>query len=460
MSQRLSLRTAAWLRELKENPVFLTWLAAVVGSLALGCFFPALPWVLIPVAVIGHGIQILAEARKSVRMRLGAACAVSLVITVASAWIAGFHNPETCPLSLDDATYLVQGKAIAEAWKSGLFPSLSSKGSTPYYIGSLHTGYQRLLAGAFYLLRADYRFGILLNFIAASLLPLFVYSAVLTLLKTHSPSELASKGALRGTWLVALYPSIGYWASWLLKDVVLALIFAAAIAGALDFAYRHRPEHLLYLAASLVALGVFRAYSALAVLAGTAVYLLAKLPHRQSLQGLAILGFLLLLASYDERWAAFERQLLYSLGELLPDSVRTPREGLLYVLGGFPRLLLSPYAWVRARVENPMYELYPGMWWLYLVGYPLAVIGITRLARHNIVLAVIPLIAWFASAIILILAYGGAAPRQRLYLDVLVFVFAGCGTVERPHKWLLVAWYLGLGVYVTIHLLTLDMRGV
>lgn len=455
------LRIVGWLKSVQENRIFLVWLAVAAAAFAIKHLVPAALWLVVPLTVLFFTFQIFYETAPTVRKRLALACLMSLVVTVAASEFAGLHNPETCPLSLDDATYLAQAKAIADAWESGFFPVLSAKGSAAYYIGSLHTGYQRLLAGLFFLFGSDFRLGIFVNYVAALLLPVFLFSGIRTLIKTHMSSVAAEKAAIRGAWLLALYPSTGYWASWLLKDVVLAMLFAASLAAILDFAQRLRPEHLLYFGTCCFAVGIFRAYAALAILAGIVSYLLAKLPRQVSVYGLLIFGFALMMLSYTDFGSAYFRQLVYSLGELLPDSIRTPKQGMIYVLTGLPRLLLSPYAWVRARVENPMYELYPGMWWLCLVVYPLAILGLIRLAQWNVQLAAIPFVAWFCSAMILILAYGGAAPRQRLYLDIIMFVFAGCGAAERPPSRIPVfVWYAVLAIYAIIHLLTLDLRGV
>lgn len=430
----------------------------VLASLGVYKYFPAQAWLLLFLSVPTYAGWIFLTAEKKTRYSLAALSGVAFLLAIAVAYLCGLNNPELNPHSLDDATYLHQARAIAREWKSGHFPVLSAKGSALYYVGSLHTGYQRLLAGIFSVWEADYRLGIWLNFISVALIPTFTYWAVYLLLCRHSSLETAARGGIRGACLAAFYPSLGYWASWLLKDVVLATIFTASLAAALDCFVRKSFLAPFFLIAGLYALILFRAYAAWALVAGVIVYGLSIMPRRQVLASLIILMIAAVLASYTESGGFYFRQLGHSLGELLPSYVRTLPQSLAYFLGSIPRLMLSPYAWVKARVDQPMYEVYPGMWWLYGLVYPLAFAGLWQLGRWDVRAAIIPFVAWAASAAILIIAYGGNAPRQRLYLDTIFIVLAGCGTVASHRRLFFGLWFAFLALYITIHLTTLDLR--
>jgi hypothetical protein len=444
-----------WRKE-KHQLGFAFFLA--IGSLILRPIFPAGLWLLLPTALLAYSALIIAGTPQPYRLRLLLACAAAAMVALLIAILFGIHNPETNPLSLDDATYLKQSGAIALEWRSGHYPALSAKGSAPYYIGSLHTGYERLLAGVFYLVGPDFRWGLLINLLCIALMPLFVFRACEALYPYSSCSHIGYSLAQRGAWLVALYPALGYWGSWLLKDIVLTTTFAAAVAAALDLVGRKKAFPVFVLAASLVGLSILRAYTALALIVGLGTYFMALLPRRTSLRALALVAIFVVLATYTERGGAYWRQLYHSLAELLPATVRSPAQSLTYVVGGVPRLLFAPYAWVRARVEHPMYELYPAMWWLYVVVYPLAWAGLYTLARHDVRPAIIPFTAWAANSIILILAYGGNAPRQRLNLDIVMCIFAAWGTTATRKRWIMGLWYALLGAYAAVHLITLDWR--
>jgi hypothetical protein len=435
---------------------------ATATVLLAGHWWPAAPWLLIPAAVVLYAAVILFESPRPARVRLILACLAAVALCALVAAANGLRDPEHYALSLDDATYHRQAKAIAEAWRSGLFPQLSLKGSAPYYIGSLHTGYQRLLAGVYYVAGSDFRLGILANFFAVMLVPLFVFRAISTTVgapeQTATQTPAAERDALAGAWLAALYPGLGYWSAWLLKDVVLAMLFIAGVAAALDLLVHKRADVGLCLGALLYGLGICRAYAALSLVGGMVVYILARLPRRLSSWGLVGLLLGAVLFGYTETGGAYVRQLVYSLAELIPGEVRTPAQAFFLIVRGFPRLFLAPYAWVKAYGPNPTYGLYPGMWWLYLIVYPLAAAGLFRLGRQNVLPATVPLVAWALSAYLLLISYVGDAPRQRLYLDMVMCVFAGCGRTEPRRRLFFAAWYGCLGAYIAVHLATLKWR--
>jgi hypothetical protein len=429
-------------------------IASVVSQVTL--------WLILPFGVVLYVGQVLFEASPPTRVKILILSAVAGVVACVGSTLTGWHDPLHYKLSLDDATYYVQAKAIAEAWHRHFYPVLHAKGSEPYFIGSLHTGYQRLLAAIFLLVGPNFRFGIYMNVIAVCLIPIFAYRATWILLSScgnEADTGALEKGALFAALLGAVYPAYGFWSSWLLKDVILAVLFAMSTSALLDLSRsHHRPEFYAFAAVALTSLGLFRVYAALSVMMGAIVHVLAVIPRKWTVALVLSLTLSVVITSYSDAGGLFLSQLLYSLGALLPESVKTTPDSLLYFAQGIPRLLLAPYAWVKARGPAPMYELYPAMWVLYLVGYPMCILGFRELLRRNVRPAAIPLIAWFSSALILLMAYGGDAPRQRLYMDFVVFVLAGCGIMAKRRFLTFLLCYTVIAIFAAIQLLTLHQR--
>jgi hypothetical protein len=98
------------------------------------------------------------------------------------------------------------------------------------------------------------------------------------------------------------------------------------------------------------------------------------------------------------------------------------------------------------------------MWFLYLIVYPLAICGFWGAVRTNNLPCAIPLGAWCASALILVIAYGGDAPRQRLYLDMIAIGFAGLGITTSGKRLVFAAWFLGLISFAVVQLVSLQIR--
>jgi hypothetical protein len=88
----------------------------------------------------------------------------------------------------------------------------------------------------------------------------------------------------------------------------------------------------------------------------------------------------------------------------------------------------------------------------------MCLLGFLELLRRNVRLAAIPLIAWFSSALILLMAYGGDAPRQRLFMDFVVFVLAGCGILAKRRHLAFLLCYTIIAFFAAIQLLTLHRR--
>jgi hypothetical protein len=145
---------------------------------------------------------------------------------------------------------------------------------------------------------------------------------------------------------------------------------------------------------------------------------------------------MVLVVNYTETGYNQFSRLWSSIMFLAPAPKITTAQSVGQLFGSIPRFVLSPYAWVASPEKDPLYGLYPGMWYLYLVVYPLAAAGFFWSIKSDFRIAVIPVLAFWCSAFILIMAvYAGNASRQRYYLEYIVMIFAGIGCVQ-PNRML------------------------
>jgi hypothetical protein len=184
-----------------------------------------------------------------------------------------------------------------------------------------------------------------------------------------------------------------------------------------------------------------RMYAAVSLAGGAMLYPALRLGKIVVLQ-LASAGFLImiLILSYTPAGYHLAQQMSASLLALAPARENDSWTLLLKAGAGIPALFLAPYSWLKFHDSSPMYGMYPGMWYLYLVGYPLGFAGLYSALRKNVKLAIIPIAAFgLASLIFLVSAYSGNASRQRFYLEYIILIFAGYGYVN-PSKW----WIAGV----------------
>lgn len=448
--------------------------AGVVVLLLLRPWYPVGAWLapLVFAAIYFHARFWSLERTERKWIALCSLAAAGIYLLIATT--AGIHNPLRVPEKSDDYDYFVQAQSIAEAWRNGLFPELTRKGSLPY-LGTLHTGYQRILASAFLILGSHVWVGMLLNAAALAFLPLMAYLLVSRL---FSPAAFATTTPPTGSagiltafnpnlracaraaaLFCAIHPSFHYWGTWLLKDLLLTALFACALLLLVDCVLERRPVFVIGFLLVFAWVAIFRAYAALALVAGVVLYAVARLPRRAVIWSLIYLFAGLAVATYSTRIFDYLNQLLHSLGSLLPSHVEDVKSSILYIATGLPRLLLGPYAWIRAYGPLPQYGLYPGMWFLYLLIYPLSLCALIRTIRLNHVTGILPIGAFASSAFIFLLAYGGDAPRQRLYLEFILICYAayGWGAVER-RKWYFIAWYALVFLFAAVQYSTLHLR--
>lgn len=341
---------------------------------------------------------------------------------------------------IDDHNYFNEAAAIKAAWLAGDFPDISQKGLPPY-LGTLHTGYHRPLAAAFLLFGTSTLVGLCFNACCLALLPLL---AALTAAYLFPPDEGAEAGSsvrhntpLLAGLITAFHPTQFYWASYLMKDAWTALVFLMTLTCLLGALKRRSIPLALAGALLLPYLFTVRIYASVSLLSGLLLLPALQLRRRYFIKILVLaVSTAFITYRYTEAGSRLFSQMVYSFMALAPQDVATIPDIIRQIGAGIPRLFLAPYAWVILSEPSPMYGMYPGMWYLYLLGYPLAFCGLAAAIKKNVTLAIIPLTALGMAGLLFLTAeFGGTAPRQRYYLEPLFLIFAAYGVKHFSWWW-------------------------
>lgn len=443
-------------------------LAAAVLAVSLYPVLPAALW-LSPFFLAGACVAIRIRAlERPERLWLAgcaaAGCLLQIGVTLALQPYDPVHGPTDW---FDDQAYFRSADSIARAWKKGFFPELSRKGDLPY-LGTLHTGYERVLASVFYVGGPRVWLGLAVNVLCSALLPVLCYLLAASLFR--EAGQTAGGTGRSGGWksrltpartaalLCVFHPSLYYWGSMLMKDLFLATLFALSLWLLIDLIRFRSPALAVTFALTLFWTAIFRNYAALAIAAAAFVYLFAGLSRLALVWGLIWALILLLGFRYTDVGDRYLDQLLSSFGSHLPRELSTVKGVMTHFAEAVPRMILSPYAWVPAQTDRPIYGQFPGMWYLYLLVYPLALAGLVEAIRTNHRLTIIPLTAILASAFVLLAAYGGNAPRQRLYLEIVAVMYAGLGLSSVHRRRAFVLTYTAIILFAAAQLLRLYMR--
>lgn len=348
-----------------------------------------------------------------------------------------FYDPAQQTFWRDDHAYYQEAAAIATTWHQGQYPALSQKGAPPY-LGTLHTGYHRPLATLFYFFGQSALAGLILNAVCAAVIPLLCAVCAFHLWPTATSPQRTSRFPLplAACALAALHPTQFYWSAFLLKDTFTAFVVLTALALSLGAIVNRNPAIAISALLTLIYLFTVRAYAGLSIIAGLACLPLFRFPARVAIQVLLFsLALFTMLINYTNTGSALYEQLRDSLLALTPTGLTGPLDILIRAAIGIPRLFLSPYGWMYIDDFSPMYGLYPGMWYLYLLIFPLSFAGLHYAIQHNFRLAIVPIAVFsLAAAIFLLSTYHGNASRQRYYLEYIVILFAALG-LNHPNKW-------------------------
>ena len=399
----------------------------------------------------------------------------ALLSAVASVTAWESYDPSGPTYWRDDQVYWAKAGAIAAAWRTGWFPVLEMAGSSASpYVGSLNTGYERMLAAAFWLAGGpSLAAGRALNIAAVAILPWVAFILADGLAPVAAPSASASAATATiarddrrnfdprrlAALMVAVHPAFPYWSGILMRDAILACLAALAVATALDTMATRRPAPALAFVGALVWLTAFRNYAGLAVALGFGVRALAGVPARAALWCAGGAGAAAWVAGYSSKGDHYVTQVLFSVfGTQSHPELSTIPAVFKHLVMAFPRMALAPFAWVTAEGPAPLYGLYPGMWFLYLVVYPLGLAGVAEAVARDRRQAAVPLVAAMASCGVFLAVYGGDATRQRLFLEVILMPFAAFGWSARRRGAWAVAWFATLILFAAAQSARLAMR--
>lgn len=366
---------------------------------------------------------------------------------------------------IDEYSYDRFSWAIAREWRSGNFPNLW----TDQYLGTLHTGWNRIVAAVYYVSGHHPNIVIALNVMAGTL---FVPLAFLTgreLFRTSdqeslkTDKEIIRKPAFIAALISAVHFSFAYWSSFLLRDIILAILFLAALYLILKLFEKWRFLQATALIFILLGLAILRVYSVAFLIAGPVVYLLSVHRKRKfAWFGLITAVFLVLAGRIFVPVRDYQDQIIYTFLNNLPGASKSPLGSLFSFLKGIPRFFLAPYAWYVSPGHPVIdYMLYPGMWIWYMIILPFSGKGLWICMKENRVKATLAVIPVMLSVFLFLLAYGGSVPRQRLFLEPLFIVFAAYGLSKKKSSNLLVwLWYIFLFFFIIAHSISAWQRGL
>jgi hypothetical protein len=321
---------------------------------------------------------------------------------------------------LDDQGFDRLGREIAQQWRHGRLVNPETAA------GSIQFGYQALV-GLIYTLAGG-------HVIAAKLVNVLLGTASVLLAAKLACHVLGSAASRPVAWLVAVWPTLLWWSSMVLKESLVGFLLLATLVAALHL---YRLRGLSAAAMALAALSITRVTAAVAVVVTLGVGLgLAAVRRRSEVDWRAIAGLvtgalaclivLVTAIGYGDPQMIWSEYGLHTLHQVTQSR-----------LAGVPRdvartlVVVRPPGFTVSSVQA--LALYPGAWLWYGQWYALlamAVLGGWRLRRHldGLILAlpiviVLGLTAYFV----------GVTFRQRSAIEplIIVLIVAGFTSWER-----------------------------
>jgi hypothetical protein len=323
---------------------------------------------------------------------------------------------------LDDRGYDEIGRRIAYQWRQGHLIDIESS----RYAGSLLFGYDALVGGIYTLVGN--------HVIAVKLVNVLLGAASVLLAAELAGGVLGAAAERPVAWLVALWPTLVWWSSTMLKESLVGFLLLVTLVAAFRL---YRLRGLAAAAAAFVALAITRMPATIAVVITLAVGLgLAAFRRRHEVDwralgifgsgGLALLLISAVAIGYGHPHAFLNRYRytfhhithFYGTGKL----VNVPLD--------VGRTLAMPHPWIFDVASRTWDRaLYPGMWLWYAL-LPMAALGAWRLRRQlDALLLVLPIVLLLVLNAFLV----GPAFRQRSTFEplVLVLITAGFASFQR-----------------------------
>ncbi len=360
----------------------------------------------------------------------------------------------------DDAEYDLQARSIASRWREGERPKLRND----YELGTLHTGYYRFLAVAYFV------FGpIPVAMIGVNLLACVVLAAAAYFL---AESFADRSIAILAAWLSALYSSFWFHSSFLMRDAWITLFFTAILACWFQLKRDRelKPSQRIALWAGLLFMsgGLFllRYYLVVVLAAGLVLFEIA-LGSRRRQAWMAIVAFAAaaLIARIAKPVADLQNQMITSMLWAIPVYLDNLGAVASRFAAAGAKLFLAPLPWASTGVYAIEYFLWPGQWMIYLLLLPFGIWGIVQTARQGPAEAIILFLPFVLGLYGYAVVLEGAVPRQRMFLDALLILFAAKALVARregkgPSRYFLIGYYALLSIGVATHIASLFARGL
>jgi 4-amino-4-deoxy-L-arabinose transferase-like glycosyltransferase len=315
----------------------------------------------------------------------------------------------------DDRAFYDDAALLADRWREGRLAS-------PIGVAdSYQAGFQAITAAVFFLTGP--------SLIAGKLLSVAT-SAATVLLAGLVAGRVAGPGAARTTaWVVALMPTLVFWATGFLKEPVVGFI---ALGALLAITALSRPVAALVAIAATGALvsvrGLVGVALAVASVAGYGVALVRyrhELRIRRLLRPLAVVVVVGVVALFAV--AGGDPSALVDGYANAADSMFDEYQGAspASIPVDVVRAAVSPRPWVFDESEGAAgwyRALYPGMLFLYVL-YPLAAVGAWRMRRRP---AILLLLAFVVTVVAAHAAISGSGVRQRSSVEPLIALLAVC----------------------------------
>jgi hypothetical protein len=432
-----------------------TWLARIaLGTLVLAVLLwqvPLLRYVL-PFALLGYliGKGIWGCSAEQRRFLLIVVIVALVLRGLYALMIEGLPGrPAEGFFFPDEGSYDVFSEKIARDWHTGIFPELWKD----TYLGTLHTGYYRILATVYYAVGHRPAVAILLNVLVASLVPVLLYFLGLRLID--------ERGARWAALLGMLHPSFWFWNAFLIKDAFHIVFFLFLLWVLLRLVERVSYVDVLAALGGVFFLSLLRVYSSATLVATLVAYLMffSKRKRWYWIAGGGLLALLLVgrLVFYVR---SYEDQIIYSFLNMLPDEIINHWRLVKHLVRGIPRFVLAPYAWYFSGTFDVHYLLYPGQWFLYLLILPFALKGCAVVFKEDRREWFFLLFPIAVNCFVFLLAYRGSVPRQRLSLEALFILMAAMGFQRKGYRGVLASWYVLFGLFVIAHIISLFVRGI